>query len=91
MKIPFIDLQKQYQEYKVEINSAIQNVLNSSQYIMGPDVCELEDNLSKYTGSNNVIACSSGTDALLLALMAIDIKPGDEIITTPFSFIATNQ
>ncbi|MAN49549.1 MAG: aminotransferase DegT [Flavobacteriales bacterium] len=91
MKIPFINLKDQYQEYKQEIDSAIQKVLNSSRFIMGPEIFELEKNLSDYTGSQNVITCSSGTDALLLALMSIGIKPGDEIITSPFTFIATAE
>ena len=91
MKIPFINLKEQYQEYKQEIDSAIQKVLSSSRFIMGPEIFELEKNLSDYTGSQNVIACSSGTDALLLALMSIGIKPGDEIITSPFTFIATAE
>ena len=91
MKIPFINLKDQYQEYKQEIDSAIQKVLNSSRFIMGPEIFELEKSLSDYTGSQNVIACSSGTDALLLALMSIGIKPGDEIITSPFTFIATAE
>ena len=88
MKIPFIDLQAQYQAYKIEIDEAIQNVLSSSQYIMGPEVKKLEDGLASYTGSRHAIACSSGTDALLIALMAMDIQPGDEVITTPFTFIS---
>ena len=91
MKIPFIDLQAQYQAYKPEIDEAIHNVLSCSQYIMGPQVKKLEDELAAYTGTKHAIACSSGTDALLIALMAIDIKPGDEVITTPFTFIATAE
>lgn len=91
MGIPFIDLQSQYQAYKDEINQKIQNVLDSSSYIMGSEIAELEKNLASYTGSKNAIACSSGTDALLLTLMAIDIKPNDEVITTPFTFIATAE
>lgn len=91
MKIPFIDLQAQYQAYKSEIDESIQNVLNTSQYIMGPEVKKLEEGLATYTGSKHVIACSSGTDALLIALMAIDIQPGDEVITTPFTFISTTE
>ena len=89
MKIPFIDLQAQYQAYKNEIDQAIQKVLDSSQYIMGQEVKDLESNLSNYTGSKHAIACSSGTDALLIALMAIDIQPEDEVITTPFTFISS--
>ena len=91
MKIPFIDLQSQYQSYKEEIDTAIHTVLDSSQYIMGPSVKELESNLAKYTGAKYAIACASGTDALLIALLAIGIKPGDEIITTPFTFIASSE
>lgn len=91
MKINFIDLQSQYKRYKKEIDKEIKEVLDSSGYIMGPKVTELEDNLSKFTGSKHAIACSSGTDALILALMSIGIEPGDEIITTPFTFIATAE
>ena len=91
MKIPFIDLQSQYQSYKEEIDSAIHAVLDSSQYIMGPSIKELESNLANYTGAKHAIACASGTDALLIALLAIGIKPGDEIITTPFTFIASSE
>ena len=91
MKIPFIDLQSQYRAYKSEIDSAIQNVLDTSQYIMGPPVKQFEANLSQYVGAKHAIGCASGTDALLLALMAIGIKPNDEIITTPFTFIASSE
>lgn len=91
MKINFIDLQGQYQRYKSEIDAAIHTVLDSSQYIMGADVAELEKELSVYSGAPFSIACSSGTDALLLALMAIGLKPGDEVITSPFTFIATAE
>jgi len=89
--IPFIDLKKQYQSYKNEINSEISQVLESCQFIGGEKIAKLEDELCKFTGSKHAIACSSGTDALLLSLMAIDIKPGDEVITTPFTFIATAE
>ncbi|WP_072681708.1 DegT/DnrJ/EryC1/StrS aminotransferase family protein [Arcobacter sp. LA11] len=91
MKINFIDLQSQYKKYKDEIDKEIKEVLDTSGYIMGPKLSELEKNLSEFTGSKNAIACSSGTDALVLALMSIGIKPGDEIITTPFTFIATAE
>jgi len=91
MKIDFANLQYQYQLYKKEIDSAIQKVLDNSNYIMGQEVIELEENLCNFTGAKNAITCSSGTDALLLAMMALDIKPGDEIITTPFTFIATAE
>lgn len=88
MKINFIDLQAQYRRHKQEIDQAIHAVLDSSQYILGKDVSELEHELAAFTGASHCISCSSGTDALLLALMAIGIKPGDEVITTPFTFIA---
>lgn len=89
--INFIDLQAQYQKYKNEIDDQIHDVLDTSSYIMGSKVSELEANLSKFVGVKYSIACSSGTDALLLALMALDIKAGDEVITSPFTFIATAE
>lgn len=91
MKINFIDLQAQYQKYKNEIDSEIHDVLDTSSYIMGNKISKLEENLSKFSGAKYSIACSSGTDALLLALMALDIKAGDEVITSPFTFIATAE
>ena len=91
MKIDFANLQYQYQFYKIEIDEAIHNVLDKSNYIMGEEVNILEENLQTFTGAKHSITCSSGTDALLLAMMALDIKPGDEIITTPFTFIATAE
>jgi UDP-2-acetamido-2-deoxy-ribo-hexuluronate aminotransferase len=91
MKINFIDLQAQYQKYKNERDIEIQNVLDTSSYIMGSKVAELESNLSHFSGAKHAIACSSGTDALLLAMMALDIKSGDEVITSPFTFIATAE
>ena len=91
MKIDFANLKYQYKLYKDEIDSAIHAVLDKSNYIMGEEVKELEENLQEFTGSKHAITCSSGTDALLLAMMALDIKPGDEIITTPFTFIATAE
>ncbi|MEA2111616.1 MAG: DegT/DnrJ/EryC1/StrS family aminotransferase [Campylobacterota bacterium] len=91
MTIDFANLQYQYQRYKNEIDDAIKKVLNQSNYIMGSEVQELEKELEQFTNANYAITCSSGTDALLLAMMALDIKPGDEIITTPFTFIATAE
>jgi len=91
MKIDFAKLQYQYQLYKEEIDSAIHSVLDKSNYIMGEEVKELEENLQNFTGAKHAITCASGTDALLLAMMALDIKPGDEIITTTFTFIATAE
>ncbi len=91
MKIPFIDLHKQYLKYKDEIDCEIAEVLNSSIYIGGEKIALLEEKLAKFIGSKRAIVCSSGTDALLLSLMALDIKKGDEVITTPFTFIATAE
>ncbi|MDC1176198.1 DegT/DnrJ/EryC1/StrS family aminotransferase [Candidatus Pelagibacter sp.] len=91
MKIDFANLQLQYQTYKDKIDSKIQAVLNKSNYILGEEVQILEQELQKFTGSRYAITCSSGTDALLLALMAIDIQPGDEVITTPFTWISSGE
>ena len=91
MKIDFAKLQDQYQLYKREIDAAIHAVLDKSNYIMGEEVTYLETALEEFTGARYAITCGSGTDALLLAMMALDIKPGDEIITTPFTFIATAE
>lgn len=91
MNIDFANLNRQYLRYKDEIDKAIQNVIDSSAFIMGPDVYALEQELQAYTGSKHAITCSSGTDALLLAMMALDLQPGDEVITTPFTFIATAE
>lgn len=91
MKIDFANLQYQYQLYKTEIDEAIQAVLDKSNYIMGEEINWLEESLQEFTGAKHAITCSSGSDALLLAMMALDIKPGDEIITTPFTFIATAE
>ena len=91
MKIDFANLQLQYQKYKDDIDLSIHAVLKKSNYIMGDEIYELEKTLETFTGANNAITCSSGTDALLLALMALDICPGDEIITTPFTFISTAE
>jgi UDP-2-acetamido-2-deoxy-ribo-hexuluronate aminotransferase len=87
----FIDLKAQYQASRELINGRIQTVLDHGQYIMGPEVAELEARLAQYTGARHCITVSSGTEALLISLMALGVKPGDEIITTPFSFIATAE
>ena len=87
----FIDLKAQYQASRELINLRIQTVLDHGQYIMGPEVAELETRLARYTGAKHCITVSSGTEALVISLMALGIKPGDEVITTPFSFIATAE
>lgn len=91
MNTPFIDLKTQYQALRLQIQARINAVLEHGQYIMGPEVKELEDKLSAYTGSKYCITVASGTEALLISLMALGIKPGDEIVTTPFTFVATAE
>jgi len=91
MSIPFIDLKSQYQALKPQIQARIDAVLEHGQYIMGPEVTELEGKLAAYTGAKHCITCASGTEALLMSLLALDIKAGDEIITTPFTFAATAE
>jgi UDP-2-acetamido-2-deoxy-ribo-hexuluronate aminotransferase len=87
----FIDLKAQYEASRELINSRIQAVLDHGQYIMGPEVAELEARLARYTGARHCITVASGTEALVISLMALGIRPGDEVITTPFSFIATAE
>jgi dTDP-4-amino-4,6-dideoxygalactose transaminase len=89
--IPMVDLQRQYQQLKPDIDAAVQDVLNQSQFILGPNVTALEGEIAAYSGSAFAIGVASGTDALLLALRACGIGPGDEVITTPFTFIATAE
>jgi len=84
-----VDLHGQYLKIKDEIDSAIQEVINSTAFIRGADVREFQDELSAYLGVKHCIACGNGTDALQVAMMALELKPGDEVITTPFTFIAT--
>jgi UDP-2-acetamido-2-deoxy-ribo-hexuluronate aminotransferase len=91
MTIPFIDLKSQFTAIEPEIRGRIDMVLAHGQYIMGPEVRELEDRLSQYTGAKHCITVASGTEALLISLMALGIEPGDEIITTPFTFVATAE
>ena len=85
----FINLQKQYQSIRPEINKAIQKVLDSGQFILGQEVEKFEQEIAKYLSAKYAIGVASGTDALLLSLMALNIKKDDEVITTAFSFIAT--
>jgi len=89
MKINFVDLQTQYFKYKEEIDSEISEVLSSAVFIGGKKLDDLEKNLASYVGVRHAVGCSSGTDALLLSLMALNIGYADEVITTPFAFIAT--
>ena len=89
MKVPLLDLKAQYQAIKPEIDEAIAKVVESQYFILGPEVEKLEKDICSYLGCKKAIGVSSGTDALLIALMAIDIKPGDEVIVPTYSFFAT--
>ena len=88
-KIQMVDLQSQYKNIKSEIDNAVIDVIESGQYINGPAVQEFSSNLAKYMSVKHVIPCANGTDALQVALMALELNPGDEIITTDFTFAAT--
>lgn len=89
--IPFIDLAAQQDRLRVEIESGIARVLAHGQYILGPEVAELEEKLATYTGAAHCVTCANGTDALQIALMALGVGPGDEVITPGFSYIATAE
>lgn len=91
VNINFIDLQAQYRAYKDEIDREVLEVMDTARFIGGDKLERLGNSLCEYTDSKYAIGCSSGTDALLLALLALDIKAGDEVITTPFTFIATAE
>ena len=89
MKVPLLDLTKQNKALRPEIEAALGRVLDTNAFILGGEVAELEKELAGYCGTKYAIACASGSDALLLAFMALDVKAGDEVITTPYSFFAT--
>jgi len=88
-KIQMVDLVGQYNKIKTEVDSGIQKVLNSASFINGPAVKEFQKNLENYLGVKHVIPCANGTDALQIALMGLGLKPGDEVITSNFTFVAT--
>lgn len=90
-KIQMVDTKNQYLKIKKEVDSAIAAVIDSAQFIQGPAVIEFERNIENYLGCKYAIGCASGTDALQIAMMALGILPGDEIITTPFTFVATTE
>lgn len=89
MGVPLLDLKAQYAVIKDEIEKAVQGLMARQEFILGPEVKELEEKIAVYSGAKFAVACASGTDALLLSLMAFDIGKGDEIITSPFTFFAT--
>jgi len=91
MLTEFVDLKAQYAALRQSIDARIRKVLEHGQFILGPEVAELEGRLAQYAGTKHCITCASGTEALLIALMALDIKPGDEVVTTPFTFAATAE
>src|SRR5512138_1389727 len=87
--IPLVDLVIQYHSIKEEIDAAINSILESGQFILGPVVSKLEESIAEYLGVNHAIGVASGTDALVLALRALDIGPGDEVIIPAYTFFAT--
>jgi UDP-2-acetamido-2-deoxy-ribo-hexuluronate aminotransferase len=89
--LPFTDLKAQYDALRDTIDARMRRVLEHGQYIMGPEVKELEDRLAAFVGTRHCISVASGTEALLIAMMALDLKPGDEVITSPFTFAATAE
>ncbi len=91
MKIPLVDLKAQYHSIRTEIDEAVHRILESGQFILGSEVKSLEEEIASYCGVKHAVGVASGTDALHLALLACGIRPGDEVITTPFTFIATAE
>ena len=89
VKVPYLDLKAQYRSIKPEIDAAISGVLESCQFVLGPEVAAFEQEFAVYCGAAECIALNSGTSALHLALLAAGIGPGDEVITTPFTFVAS--
>src|SRR6187551_1999773 len=90
-KIKMVDLQTQYLRIKNEVDAAIERVLTSTAFIQGPEVGEFAEALAKYTNSSFVIPCANGTDALQIAMMALDFKPGDEVIVPVHTYVATAE
>lgn len=90
-KIQMVDLKSQYERIKTEVDTAIQNVLTNTAFINGPEVKEFQKELEIYLGVKHVIPCANGTDALQIAMMALDLKPGDEVITADFTYVATAE
>jgi dTDP-4-amino-4,6-dideoxygalactose transaminase len=89
MQVPLLDLKQQHARLREELRAAVGRILDSQQFVLGEEVRLLEEELARYSETRHAVGCASGSDALLLALMALDIKAGDEVITTPFSFFAT--
>jgi UDP-2-acetamido-2-deoxy-ribo-hexuluronate aminotransferase len=87
--IQMVDLVGQYQKIKPEVDAALQRVMDTAAFINGPEVKEFEKELATYLSAKHVVACANGTDALQIAMMALGLKPGDEVITASFTFVAT--
>ena len=90
-KIQMVDLKTQYEHIKTEVDAAIQNVINTTTFINGPEVKSFQAELEKYLGVKHVIPCANGTDALQIAMMALNLQPGDEVITANFTYVATAE
>lgn len=91
MNVPFLDLRRQYEKIKAEIKPAVQAVMESSSFIGGKYVHEFEEQIAQYLGIKYALGCGNGTEALVLALRACNVRPGDEVITSPFTFFATAE
>jgi dTDP-4-amino-4,6-dideoxygalactose transaminase len=91
MKVPFIDLVTQHREVESDIRKGLEEVIQSSRFILGPAVEKFEESMASYHGVRHAVGVASGTDALLLALLAAGVGPGDEVVTTPFTFVATAE
>ena len=87
MNVPLLDIKQQNEALRPEIEAAIGKVLDTNGFILGNEVKALEEEIAKYSQTKFAVGCASGSDALLLALMALDVKSGDEVITTPYSFL----
>src|SRR5688572_14553879 len=89
--IPFVDLKSQYATIQSDVEAAVLSVLRGGQYIQGPEILELEERLSAFTGTRHAVSCASGTDALVIALMALGVGAGDAVFVPTFTFMATAE
>ena len=91
MQVPFLDLKRQYQNLKNEVDLAVQTVMENQAFIGGKYVRDFEEQVAQFLGVRYALGCGNGTEAIVLALRACNVKPGDEVITTPFTFFATAE